>query len=186
MAALSARREAFLLHRRDRSLLPSGEAGHDQDWLARSGRVGRDAASGRFIGDLRLRPGVVRARPDVDGYRRSIPIASTDRRCRSRDRTCQHGGQSLCQRVRLGEWDARVRVRRLTESTAIDVVRSSGQAPRHAGRGAGWTSIFHSRQTNARSQSRCAARVRRISISGQSTSPATSERPEPRDDRSAT
>ena len=32
------------------ALLPSGEAGHDQDWLARSGRACRGVASGRFIG----------------------------------------------------------------------------------------------------------------------------------------
>ena len=37
----------------------------------------------------------------------------------------------------------------------------------------GWTSIFHSRQTNPTSQSPSAAGVRRISTSGRSTSPAT-------------
>ena len=67
VAALPARWAAFLLHRRDWSLLPSGAAGLDQDWLARSGRAGHRAASGRFIGNLRLGPPVVRARPDVDG-----------------------------------------------------------------------------------------------------------------------
>ena len=41
----------------------------------------------------------------------------------------------------------------------------------------GWTSTCHSRQTNARSQSPSAAGVRRISISGRSTSPATCANP---------
>ena len=78
---------------------------------------------------------------------------STGRRCRSRDRACQHGGQSLRQRIRLGERDARVRVRRLTESTATDVVRSSRQAPRHPRRGQdGRQSFTLARRTPGRSR----------------------------------
>ena len=155
VAALSPRREAFLLHRRDRSLLPSGRS-RARSRLARSIRTSLPCRCFRPIHRPSTPPTGCCSRltdPDVDGAGVRSRSTSTGRRCRSRDRACQHGGQSLCQRIRLGERDARVRVRRLTESTATDVVRSSRQAPRHAGRWRGGRQSFTlARRTPGRSR----------------------------------